>query len=320
MKIGVSIFCGCFLSLVFFSPAAAQDKYPSKPINFIFVYPPGGGSDLCTKLLFETMKKDLGVPIIPKYVTGAAGSVGAYELSKAAPNGYTVGMTTLVAMALVPHTTGVKFNPLEDFDFIGTFMQFITGYVVKADSPYKNLKDLIEAARKNPNQIRFGNTTPGGFQGLTPAYLEKVEKIRFKNLPCPGGHGEASAALLGGHVDFKPGNPAQLKPYIKSGHTRMIVSGSYMRHSDPSVPTLRELGYDFDQVSWNALGAPKGLPVHVKKRLEESLAKAVQDPEFVKAMTNLDTPIDYHPGDEYKKMVVKYHEIWGNLLKDGYRF
>jgi tripartite-type tricarboxylate transporter receptor subunit TctC len=309
-----------FLVVIFSVAAGAQEKYPNKPINFLLAYAPGGGTDASNKALIEAMKKELNVPIIPKYVVGAGGSVCAYEVSKAEPDGYTIGNTTCVALALVPHTTGVNFKPLEDFDFFGTFIQFTVGYIVKADSPYKTLKDLIEAARKNPEEIKFGNSTPGAFMGLTPAYLEKAENIRFKNVPFPGGSSKALSALLGGHVDFMGNNPAGIKPYVKSKHVRMIVSGSYARHSDMTVPTLRELGYDFDQVSWNAVGGPKGMPSHVKKILSDGIAKAVKDPEFVKIMTNLDTPIDYHSGEDYQKLIIKYHKTWGDLLKDGYRF
>jgi tripartite-type tricarboxylate transporter receptor subunit TctC len=315
----IALVCG--LALVNpFSALAQEEKWPTKPITMILVYAPGGGTDASNKALIEALKKELKVPIIPKYVVGAAGSLGAYELSKAKPDGYTIGNTTLVAMSLVPHTVGVKFNPLEDFEFNGTFIQFTVGYMVKADSPFKTLKDLIEAARKNPETIRYGNSTPGGYLGLGAFFLEKAENIRFKVVPYPGGSNEALSALLGGHVDFMGNNPAGIKPYVKSGHARMLVSCSSMRHSDMNAPTLRELGYDFDQISWNALGMPKGVPPYIKKKVDDALAIAVKDPEFVRLMDNLDTPVDYYNGEEYKKLVVNYHKIWGDLLKGGYRY
>ncbi|MFZ2447115.1 MAG: tripartite tricarboxylate transporter substrate binding protein [Syntrophobacteraceae bacterium] len=316
----VLIICCLFLAAGPLSASAQEEKWPTKPITMILVYAPGGGTDASNKALIEALRKELKVQIIPKYVVGGAGSLGAYELSQAKPDGYTIGNTTLVAMAQAPYTTGVKYKPLEDFEYFGTFIQFTTGYMVRADSPYKTLKDLIEAARKGPETIKFGNYTPGGFMGLTPAYLEKAEKVTFKNVPFPGGAGEAMSALLGGHVDFMGSNPAGIKPYVKSGHVRMLVSGSYERHSDLTVPTLRELGYDFDQISWNALGAPKGIPPYVKKRLDDALAKAVKDPEFIKIMNNLDTPVDYHNGEEYKELITKYYKLYGEILKDGYRF
>ena len=299
--------------------AQAEEKYPTKPVNFIFVYSPGGGADASTKAFLEAYKKELSANFVPKYVLGAGGSVGAYELSKAKPDGYTLGMTTLVAMAFMPHTQGVKFDPLKDFDFIGTFMQFNVGWMVRADSPYKTLKDLIEAARQKPGEIKFANATPGGFLGLGVQYLENKENIQFKNIPFPKGTGDANAALLGGHVDFTANNPPGIIPYLKSGQARMLVSTSPMRHCDPNAPTLKELGYDFAQVSANAIGAPKGLPGPIRKKLIDGMAKAVKDPEFIKLMNNMDVPIEYNSGDEYKEIVLKSHKAWGEILK-GYRY
>ena len=321
MKKGVFVFLAvCFFSLVCGFSAAAGENYPEGPITFLLAYSPGGGTDASNKALIAELEKELKVPIIPKYVVGAAASLCAYELSKAKPDGYTIGNTTCVAMALVPHTVGVKYDPLKDFDFLGTFIQFTVGYMVKADSPFQNLKDLIEAARKNPETIRYGNQTPGGFLGLAAAYLEKAENVRFKNVPYPGGSSKALSALLGGHVDFMANNPAGIKPYVKSEHVRMLFSASSMRHSDMSVPTLRELGYDFDQVSWNAVGAPQGLRPEVRTKLENAIAKAVKAPKFVQTMKNLDTPVDYHDGQDYTNLIKKYYKLWGDLLAGGYRF
>jgi tripartite-type tricarboxylate transporter receptor subunit TctC len=311
------------IAFFLFSPhsfAAEEDKYPTKPITMILVYAPGGGADASAKALVEALKKELKAQIVPKFLVGGGGAVGALELSKAKPDGYTIGCTTLGAMALSPHTVGVKYNPLEDFEFFGTFMQFHVGYIVKSDSPFKNLKDLVEAARQKPEQIKFANANPGGFLGLGVAYLEKVEKVLFKNVPFPSGHGEAIAALLGGHVDFYGTNPPGLIPYIRAGQARMLASTSSMRHTDPNAPSFRELGYDFDQTSWNAVGAPKGIPANIKKRLSDAMNKAVKDPQFVEVMKKIDTPIDYHDGEEYAKMVRTYHKSWGDLLKGGYRY
>lgn len=317
----IKSFCFLIFSLFISSfPAWGQQEYPTKPINFILVYAPGGASDTSSKAIIEALKKVLKVPIIPKYITGAGGSIGAHELSKARPDGYTIGNVTGVAMAFAPHINPVKYNPLKDFDYIGTYAQATVGLIVSAQSPIKSLKDLIETARKNPGQVKFANTSPGGWQGLATTYLEKVEKIRIKGVPFIGGHAEGMSALLGGHVDYMSANPAGIKPYLKSGHIRMIASCSYERHSDLSVPTLREMGYDFDAVSWIAAGAPKGLPIQIKKKLEDALAKAVNDADYVKIMKNLDTPVDYHNGEDYQKIIQKYYSIWGELLKDGYRY
>ncbi len=152
------------------------------------------------------------------------------------------------------------------------------------------------------------------------AYLEKVEKIRFKNVPFSAGGAEAMTALLGGHIDFMASNPPLIPQYLKSGHIRMLVSASNVRHSDPNAPTLRELGYDFDQTSWNVLASPKGVPAHVKKRLNDALRTSANDPNFVKVMEKVGTPLGYHSGEEFSKMVVSYHKKWGEILRDNYRY
>jgi tripartite-type tricarboxylate transporter receptor subunit TctC len=300
---------------------ASQEKYPTRPITIIQYSGPGSSADIVTKVFCEAMKKELGGnPIITKYSTGGGGSIAVGELVRSRPDGYTIGVANMGALAVVPHINPVKYDPLKDIEYHGSYMVFLLGWVVKADSPFKNVKDLVEAARKTPEKLTFGNGTPGGIMGLGVAYMEKAENVLFKNVPFSGATAEAMTALLGGHVDFIAANPPLIQQYLKSGHVRMLVSTSSIRHTDPNAPTLRELGYDFDQESFAAIGSPKGISPYIKKRLDEAVQNAVQNPEYVQTTKKMDTPIGYVSGEGYKKRVEQYYKQWGALLTSNYRY
>ena len=316
----VAIALCCFVVL-WSGLVMADSKYPNRPITIIQYAGPGSSSDIVTKVLIEVMKKQLnGTPIVIKYATGGGGSVSLTELAKSKPDGYTIGVGNMGGLAVVPNIRKVKYDPLKDFVYHGSYMVFVLGWCVRSDSPYMTFKDLIEAARKNPGKIRWGNPSPGGFMGLGAAYIEKVEKVRFKNVPFSKATAEAMTALLGGHIDVMPANPPIMKRFMAPGKIRMLMSCSEIRHTDPNVPTLKELGYEFEQASYACITSPKGISANVKKRLDDAVRNAVKDPVYVKATKKMDTPIGYLPGDKFKKKVEANLKIWGDLLKQNYRF
>lgn len=311
----------CCFVVLWFGSALADDKYPDRPISIIQYAGPGSSSDIVTKVLIESLKKQLnGTPIVIKYATGGGGSIALTELAKSKPDGYTIGVGNMGGLAVVPNIRKVKYDPLKDFEFHGSYMIFVLGWCVRSDSPYKTFKDLIEAARKNPGQIRWGNPTPGGFMGLGAAYIEKVEKVRFKNVPFSKATAEAMTALLGGHIDVMPANPPIMKRFMAAGKIRMLMSISGIRHTDTTKPTLKELGYDFEQESYACITSPKGIPENVKKRLDDAVRNAVNDPDYIAATKKMDTPIGYLPGDQFKKKVESNLKVWGDLFKQNYRF
>ncbi len=281
----------------------ARADYPDRPLTLIANYSAGGGADLSARALAKKAEKILGQPIAVVNKAGASGSIGVGALAAAKPDGYTIGVTSYGPLTMVPHMSSVPYNPLKDFEYIMGYGRYMYGPCVRSDSPFKTLKDLVQYAKANPGKIKFshvGLSTPNHF-GMV--YLAKAEGIQwepvvFKETPA------CVTACLGGHVDIVSQNPADVVPYIKDGRLRLLASFSDIRWEwVPDVPTVRELGYNFDVGSWLALGTPKGVPQPIVNKLREAFKKAIDDPEFLEIMKKIYIPVAYRTPEEYQKLV-----------------
>jgi len=281
------------LSIMGFSlPAGAE--FPDRPITMIVNWGAGGGADLGARALAAKAEKFLGQPIAVMNKTGASGTVGVGAVATAKPDGYTIGVITLGAITLVPHTIKVPYNPLRDFDYILGYGEYLFGPVVRTESPFKTLKDLVQYAKDNPGKIKFshvGMSTPNHFGMVKLSKAEggiKWDAVVFK------GTVDAVTACLGGHVDVVSQGPGDVGPYITAGRMRLLASFSARRWEiAPDVPTVRELGYNFDVGSWLTLGAPKGIPKPIMDKLRSAFKKAIDDPSFLDIMKKINLPMAY---------------------------
>jgi tripartite-type tricarboxylate transporter receptor subunit TctC len=291
--------------------------YPEKPVTIYVNYSAGGNTDLSYRALAKTAEKHLGQPIVIKNVTGGGGAIGVAELAKAKADGYTLGNTSLAPLTVLPHRQEVTYDPKTDFTYIGGWGKQLYGIVVSKDSPYETFEDFIAAAKENPG-MTFSDPAPGGLNTLGAQLLDRAEGNvpGFKSVPYQGG-GEATAAVLGNQVDFTVNNPAPLISGLESGDLRLLVSLSDSKwEALPDVPTIRDLGYDYDLTSWFGLGGPTGLPDEVVKVWEEVLQKTLEDPEFIETMKKMDTPLQYLPGDEYQELVNESYDTFKAIIEE----
>jgi tripartite-type tricarboxylate transporter receptor subunit TctC len=278
-------------------------EYPDRPITLIGIWGAGGSSDMSSRALVIFAEKKLGQPFVITYKPGAAGSLGVGAVAAAKPDGYTIGAVTFSPLTTSPHMFDVPYNPLTDFQYIMGYGKYMYGACVRADSPFKTLKDLIDYAKANPGKIKYshaGNATPNNFGMiyLAKATGVKWEGIVYKTAP------EYTAACLGGHVDVVSPNPIDVVQYIKAGRLRLLVSFCDNRWEwVPEVPTALELGYNINLVSWYALGAPKGVPKPIMEKLRTVFTEAVKDAEFLEIMKRFYAPVVFRTGDEFKKLV-----------------
>lgn len=277
--------------------------YPERPITMIANYTPGGSADLSARALAKYAEKQLGQPVAVVNKPGAAGSLGVGAIAAAKPDGYTIGLTTYGPLTMAPHMYDLPYNPLTDFEYIMGYGKYMYGPCVRGDSPLKTLKDLVDYAKANPGKIKYshpGLATPNNFGMI---YLARATGVKWEGITFKGAP-EAVAACLGGHVDIVSQNPLDVVPYIKAGRLRLLASFCDTRWEwVPEVPTARELGYNFDVVSWLALGAPKGTPKPIMEKLRTIFKAAMSDAEFLDIMKNMYIPVVYRTGDEYKKFV-----------------
>ena len=284
--------------------AFAQEPYPGRPISMIVPYPPGGVVDLGGRPLAAAMEKFLKQPVVIANRPGAAGAIGIAAAAHAKPDGYTVLMAapSLLVIPEADKLFGRKpVYALEQLAPIALVSADPTYLAVRADSPWKSLKELVEDARLRPGQLSFSSSGIYGALHLPIEMFLHAAGLKMRHLPTNGG-GPAVTALLGGHVELTAGGPAALSAQIKAGKLRALAGWGGKRHELlPDVPTFKELGYDIEYHIWVAMFAPAGLPEAATKTLRDAVRVAVEDADFKATIPRLNTPIAYMDAPEFRK-------------------
>ncbi len=285
--------------------AVAQDKFPSRPISMIVPFPPGGVADTTGRPTAAAMEKVLKQPVTITNRPGAGGAVGNAAIANARPDGYTIGMV-LSSISVIPAADEL-FNrkpaySLDQFAPIALISADPTLLVVHPSLPVKSLKELIALGRARQGQLSFSSSGIYGALHMPMEMFLHATKLKMRHVPTTGG-GPAITAVLGGHVELTAGGPAALSSHVKAGKLRPVVSWGAERHpSYPDIPTFKELGYkDIEYFIWAGLIAPKGTPDGVLKALRDAAAKAAADPDFKKAMANVNSPVHYLDAPEFAK-------------------
>ena len=297
---------GAALSLLFVvsSIAGAQDAYPSKPITMIVPFPPGGVADLTGRPTAASMEKTLKQKIVIENKAGAGGGIGMAQVAKAKPDGYTI-MMALSSVSVIPEADKIlgraPMFTLDQLAPIALVSADPTILVVRADSPWKSVKDMVDDAKKRPGAISYSSSGIYGTLHVAMAMLADSAGISLKHVPYTGA-GPAITALLGGHVDALATGPGTVIQHIKAGKLRALAGwGAKRLDVMPDLPTLKELGYDAEFYIWSGLFAPAGTPAPILQALRHAAAEAVKDPQFRTAMAAIDTPIYYLDAPEFQK-------------------
>lgn len=252
--------------------------FPDQPIKFIMPWPPGGGSDISMRLVAEAASKKFGKPVVVVNRPGAGGAIGIREIAESPADGYTVGMIGSGAVAM--QYLNANANALADLQPIALFGDEPAALIARADSPFKTLKEYVEAAKAAPGTIRNGNDQPGGAAFTFISLYEKMLGIRTLKVAY-GGYAPAVTALLSGEVQTISIAVPDVAEYHKSGRMRILgVSGPARHFLAPDVPTFKEQGFDVNVGSWRTIAGPKGIPAERLKALEKGFLDAMNDAEF----------------------------------------
>ncbi|MDB5805769.1 MAG: Tat pathway signal protein [Betaproteobacteria bacterium] len=286
------------------APVLAQEAYPAHPVTVVVPFPPGGVAELTGRPATIILSKLLKQPFVLINKPGAGGSIGAAAVTTARPDGYTLLMA-LASVSTNPEADKMSGRPpafqLDQLAPIALVSADPVIAMVRADSPYKTLKDLVEDAKKRPEAINYSSSGNYGTYHVATEMFTSVAGIKMKHIPYAGG-GPALTALLGGQVDVALLGPSVAIAQIKAGKLRPLASwGGKRIASLPEVPTLKELGYNVEYYIWSGLFAPTGTPEPVMKTLREAMRKVVADEEFKATMAKLETPIVYMDAPEFKK-------------------
>ena len=310
------ILVGVLLGIVFLSSPAAADEYPSRPITLIVQFSAGTTTDIIARRIGEEVGKSLGQPIVCVNKPGGGGTIGVAEMIRSKPDGYTIGCVNMPSLAIIPHMQPIPYDPLKDVSHICVVQPYEYALYVKADAPWNTLKEFVEYAQKNPGKVIYGSLGVGTTNHLILARLAQEHKLVMKHVPYKG-DGEIIPAMLGGHVHVASGSPAAVVPQVKAGKMKLLVVTNKDRWSYlPEVPTLVENGYKFYQSSFFSLGAPAATPEPIRKKLEESFRKVLQDPAIGKEFQEkLFAKLGYQSGAEYAKFITEQHAFYKDFLK-----
>jgi tripartite-type tricarboxylate transporter receptor subunit TctC len=281
------------------APSWAQSGYPNRPIKLICPWPAGGSSDQVMRALADATGRVLGGTMVVENKPGASGMLGPNELVSAKPDGYTLSQLTIGVMRL-PHMQKTMFNPLVDFTYIACLTGYTFGMAVRADSPFKSVKDLVTYAKANPGKFTYGSTGTGTTPHLAVEEFALKAGIELQHVPFKGSS-DGLQALLGGHIQAHS-DATGWAPHVDAGTMRLLATyGSKRTKRWSQVPTLQELGFETVSDSPFGIGAPRGMDPALTKRLDDAFKKALEDPQVIASFEKYDQPTVYMGSEEYTR-------------------
>ncbi len=302
-----------FILLPIFHSSALSAEFPTRSIELIITWTPGGPSDMAGRLIAKFGEKNLGQAIAPVNIVGGGCAVGWTQLKNSKPDGYTIGLITFDILTNQAMGSDIKYDT---FDYLLQFTRQPLGLCVHKDSPYKTLQDLINAAKAKPGEVKVAVTGLGQWHHQAGYILEKKHGVRFNFVPFKGS-AEIMAAQLGRHVDADINTVTTFVQHAKAGTVRMLLCFSDERLPDyPDVPSIVELGIsEAGMESWRAIAVPRGVPAPVRAKLEAAFVKAYNDPEFQELAKKSKLDLIYRNHDQLVKFLEKAYPVVRETMK-----
>lgn len=294
--------------------AFAQDGYPAKPVRIVVPYPPGGAVDQVTRRVAQKLTEQTGQSFFVENKAGATGTIGAQQVAKSAPDGYTL-MANDTTYSILPHVfSKLPFDHERDLVPVAGFNFAPMALVVNAESRFKTLGELVGHAKANPGKLNYGT----GGAGTTPHFateaLASAAGIEVTHVPFKGA-GEATLALLSGTIDFQIASTPGVMGQVKGGKVRLLgISGDKRLAALPDVPTFAEAGVkDYSVINFTGLWAPKGTPAPVVQRLQKEIATAMASADVQKFSADLGSVPSVVAGDAFNRMLRDNTQLWSKV-------
>jgi len=308
-----------FIAALAATAALAQGDYPNKPIKLIVPFPPAGGTDTLSRAIAQSITNDTKWTIVVENRPGAGGNIGLDAAAKSPPDGYTIAMGQTANLAVNPALySSLPFDPLKDFAPIALLSSQPLIVVVSATSPYKSLKDLVDAAKKNPGKVNMASAGNGTIGHIGGEIFQRRAGIKMTHVPYKGA-GQAVTDLMGGSVDTIFGNTQSVGGLVAGGRLRPLAVTSPKRLAAfPDVPTVAESGYPgFEAATWSGLVAPAGTPKPMIDKLNAAANRALASAE-IKAKLGEDgsTPLGGTP-KQFADYIKSEHAKWGAAVREA---
>jgi tripartite-type tricarboxylate transporter receptor subunit TctC len=297
--------------------AQAAD-YPAKPIRFIVPFPPGGGTDIVSRLVTNKLSDTLGWRIVIDNRAGAGGSVGMEAAANSAPDGYTLVMGQTSNLAVSPALYAkLPYSPMRDFAPVSLVSMIPITVMVMAKAPYKSVADLVNAAKAKPGQVTYASTGNGTIGHLTGEMLQRLAGVKFIHVPYKGAS-QAFPDLLGGRVDYFLASLETAIPQVKAGTIRAIAVTSVQRAPVmPDVPTVAESGYKgFEANTWTGVLLAARTPQPIIDRLNKEIARVLDLPDMHERLNTGGSPLQTGP-KAFAALLKADTEKWARIVKDA---
>ena len=301
------------------STAVHAQAWPAKPVTLVVPFPPGGSTDLIARNVGSRLQDKFGATFLVENKAGAGGTVGAAQVRRSPPDGYTILVTSLGPLVIGPHLVkNPGYDPLTDFDYITVAVQAPNVLTVPAASPHKTFADLLKFIKAHPDKMTFASAGNGTSDHLTAELFWQETGTKGVHIPYKGG-APAMQDLLGGNVDATFMNINTGLPNIKAGKLRPLAITSTKRSPLlPDVPTLEELGIKGVTVySWQAFAAPKGLPADIKTKLREGIVAALNDPAVKPKLLDLGFELVGNTPEQFTAFQAAEFARWKKVIEVG---
>jgi len=310
------VFALCALLLAATLLAGAQaKKFPERELEVMVPWAAGGATDVMVRIFAPVIQKYLGVPLLITNKPGGAAVPGYVEaMTKKADGQYLVAWAT--PSLTVTHMQKTPYDA-NTFEPVLNVVMAPVWFLVPADSPYNNLKDLVEDARKRPGMINLGNAGAGGGTHMIALAFESAVGVKFNHVPHAGG-GPTVTAAVAKQVDVITVGPPEGVPQLAAGQLKCLGVFSEARLAEfPNYPTAMELGYDFAMGQWRGLAVPKGTDPARIKILHDGFKAAMNDPEFIKLAAQSGLLLDYRDTESFRKLIQKEDAYYMKVVKDN---
>ncbi len=297
----------------------AQDKYPSKPITIICPYPAGGNTDQRSRQFGRFISTALGQPVVVDNKPGAGGNIGTEAIVRAKPDGYTIGMGNFAPLSVNPTMfKKVNFDPLKDLAPICLIERGPLVLMVRPDSPFKSVKDIVAAAKAKPGYLTYANGGTGGSHHLAAEMFKNMAGVFITNIPYKGG-APAAMDLMGGQVDMMFEQMYAASANIRAGKLRPLAITSLKRSPQfPDVPTMAEQGFPGYEISnWQGLVAPAATPKPIIQLLNEVTNKALADPTIKAQMLSQGNELGGGTPEQFAAHIKAEAARWSKLVKSA---
>ncbi|MBM6581918.1 tripartite tricarboxylate transporter substrate binding protein [Microvirga sp. BT689] len=314
----LKLLSAAILGVAISAPALAAG-YPEKPVTVVVPFPAGGASDTTARVTTQKMQESLGQPIVVENKPGANGSLGAGQVAKAKPDGYTLIVGSIGVYAINPALyKSLPYDPTKDFDLLTVAVRTPNVLVANPSFPANNVQELVAYLKKNPEKVTFASSGAGSSDHLTAALFWQKTGTTGVHVPYKGG-APAITDLIGGHAEVSFQNLGAVSNHIKAGKLKLLAITSDKRNSAfPDTPTMKEAGVEGVEVySWQAVAAPKGLPADVKGKLEQSLTAALNSPDVKGKFSDIGFEVVASTSGQFSEFLGQEINRWKNVVETG---